>query len=461
MKAGAMFKRKCYDSLKQWKHRSNGESALLLEGARRVGKTTLVKAFAENEYDAYIYIDFSKAEKRVLDIFREHRSDTDTFLRMLQLQFTKRLEPRKSVIIFDEVQRFPMAREYVKHLVADGRFDYIETGSLVSIKKNVSDIVIPSEEDRMSLYPLDFEEYLWATGKEILAEEIRASYDAQKALPDAIHAQCMRLFNEYMIVGGMPQAVEAFAEDADFTRCDQRKRRILNLYIEDIAKFGGTDARRAKAIFQSIPGQLSHNSKRFKFSRLGKSVRYGNSESAVLWLDDSHTVSVCKLCTDPNVGLLMNAEEGSLKCYMADTGLLASFTFSDGPESLAVYRDIQFGKVSVNKGMMVENVVAQQLRASGHSLFYYSWHEPGENGRKAPKNYEIDFLLVKPYENAAGKLRVCPVEVKSSKNYTTSSLAAFKDKFGKKVGTLIILHPKQLRIEGDVQYLPLYMSHCL
>lgn len=246
-----MYRRKCYEKLLTWKRESKGKSALLIEGARRVGKTTLVRAFAKNEYADYLYIDFSAASPATLELFRNHREDVDTFLRMLQLEYGKQLKRRDSVIIFDEVQRFPLAREYVKHLVEDGRFDYIETGSLVSLRKNIADIVIPSEEDRIELDPMDFEEYLWACGLDIYADEIRRARASLQPLPDNVHAKTMRLFNEYMLVGGMPQSVEAFIEEKDFGGCDHIKRRILNLYLEDITKFGGSDARRARAIFQA------------------------------------------------------------------------------------------------------------------------------------------------------------------------------------------------------------------
>lgn len=457
-----MFERKSYARLLDWKESSDGTTALLVEGARRVGKTTLTKQFAEQEYADFIYVDFSNTGKDLLDLFRDYRGDIDTFLRMLQLYFSKELPRRNAVIIFDEVQRFPPAREMIKHLVADGRFDYIETGSLISIKKNVQDILIPSEEERLSLWPLDFEEYLWALQKKILADEIRRACLAQTPLPAAIHRQCERLFNEYMLVGGMPQAVAAFIEDADFARCDKVKRRILALYVEDMAKFGGLDGRKAYAIFQEIPGQLSAGSKRFKFTTLGKSARYREYDSALMWLADARVATVCRKCNDPNVGYRLTADESALKCYMADTGLLMSHAFADGKEALEIYRAIQFGRVSVNKGMIVENVIAQQLTAAGDELFYYAWDEPAPgDGKSRHRPREIDFLITRAFADAAGKPRVCPIEVKSSKSYSTVSLDAFRKHFGKRMGDEIIFHPKQLKREGQRLYLPLYMSFCL
>lgn len=456
-----IFRRKCYDKLLEWKRESNGKTAVLVEGARRVGKTTLVTEFAKREYSSYIYIDFSKASKQTLDIFRNERADVDTFLRMLQLDCEKMLTARDGLVIFDEVQRFPIAREYIKHLVADGRFDYIETGSLISIRKNVENIVIPSEEERIHLNPLDFEEYLWANEMEIYAEEIQKCRESLTPLSDSIHTKCMRLFDEYMLVGGMPQAVEAYVEEKDFRLPDKVKRQIIDLYREDIQKFGDNVARRARVIFDDVPGQLSSASKRFKFAGLDGGDRFEQFEPALSWLSDAHMINTCCLCNDPNVGYRLHTDSSSLKCYMADTGLLVSLAFNDGPELLDVHKDIQFGRVSVNKGMFVENVIAQQLHARNHSLFYYSWNEPAEEAGKKVRPREVDFLITRGYSNAAGKPRVCPIEVKSSKSYSTVSLDDFSKRFAKRTGDEFVLHPKQLKVEGKRQFLPLYMSFCV
>lgn len=458
---GSMFRRKCYDRLLEWKRLSHGTSALLVEGARRVGKTTLVQEFAKNEYADSLYIDFSRVGNDTLELFRNQREDIDTFLRMLQLAYGKRLKERESVVIFDEVQRFPLAREYIKHLVADGRFDYIETGSLVSIRKNVENIVIPSEEDRLSLHPMDFEEYLWACGHDVYADAVRQARASLVPLPDGVHAKVMRLFDEYILVGGMPQSVDAFIAEKDFRGCDRVKRRILGLYLDDMAKFGGSEGRRARAIFQAIPGQLSAASKRFKFSSTEAGGRFEDNETALDWLEDARMVNPCRLCTDPNVGLRLNEDARSLKCYMADTGLLVSLAFADGPQSMDAHRDIQFGRVSVNRGMLVENVVAQQLRAAGHALFYCAWNEDGQSQGARPRAREVDFLVTKGFPGAGGKPRVCPVEVKSSKSYRTASLDDFEGRFSGRTGYQIVLHPKQLTVDGARQYLPLYMAHCV
>lgn len=456
-----MFKRKAYEKLLAWKRESAGQTAVLIEGARRVGKTTLVKEFAAREYDDYLYIDFSSVDSATVQLFNEQRGNIDVFLRMLQLNFGKMLEPRRAVIIFDEVQRLPVAREYIKHLVEDGRFDYIETGSLISIRKNVENIVIPSEEERIALEPLDFEEYLWACGNDVYASEIRRCRENLTPLPDSVHKTCMRLFSEYMLVGGMPQAVAAFVEDGDYRRCDKVKRQIIALYREDIAKFGGRDARRARAIYDDVPGQLSSANKRFKFNSTEAGARFSQFESALIWLEDARLINRCNLCNDPNVGYRLHEDSSSLKCYLGDTGLLVSLAFDDGPELLDVHRDIQFGRVSVNKGMLVENVVAQQLKALGHSLFYYAWDQLSETAGARPRNREIDFLLTRGFSDAAGKPRVSPVEVKSSKSYSTVSLDDFAEKYAKRLGKEIVLHPKQLAVNGNREYLPLYMSFCI
>lgn len=456
-----MFRRKAYDTLETWRRQSQGQTAMLIEGARRVGKTTLARGFAKERYKTSIYIDFSTAGEDVLDIFRNHRENVDEFLRLLQLHYLTRLEPRESVIIFDEVQRFPTAREYIKHLVADGRYDYIETGSLVSLRKNVQDIVIPSEEERLKLQPLDFEEYLWAMDAGMMADAIRNARMVLKPLPNSLHAKCAQTFNEYMLVGGMPQAVAAFIQDQDYTRCDRIKRQILSLYDADIEKFGGADSRRALGIFRDVPSQLSHGSKRFRFSRLGKGTDFHDCESALLWLEDAHLVNICRKCDDPAVGYRLHTDGSMLKCYMADTGLLVSHVFADETQSMRIYRDLQFGKLSVNNGMFTENVVAQQLTAQGDGLYYHTWEEPPAEGRSNNRQREVDFLVTRGFSDAAGRPRVCPVEVKSSKSYTTVSLDDFARRYGARVGDTVVVHPKGLVREGHRLRLPLYMSFCI
>lgn len=453
-----MFKRRAYDKLLQWKRESQGARAVLIEGARRVGKSTLVEEFARHEYAASLVIDFSTVSDEVKGLFVQYRDDIDSFFMYLQAYMGVSLPRRESVVVFDEVQRFPPAREFVKQLVADGRYDYIETGSLISIRLNVKDIVIPSEERAIRLNPLDFEEFLWASGEEGLAAVVRASYDALKPLPEALHRKAERLFREYMLVGGMPQAVEAYLAERDFGEVDRVKRDILALYRNDIEKFGASDATRIKRVFSTLSGQLAHHDRKFRLSSLDKSARSREYADAFFWLSDACISCTCYGVGDPAVGLSSTMDEGSFKCYMADTGLLVAQLFADSEQTPhEVYRDILLGKLETNEGMFAENAVAQQFVASGRQLFFYSRRDDAAS----ENTMEVDFLISKGYDNAAGRMRVSPVEVKSTKRYGTRSLEKFKAKFGGRVGTQYVLHPKPMSDEGDLVRLPLYMAHLL
>ena len=453
-----MFRRKAYDKLLQWKRESQGARAVLIEGARRVGKSTLVEEFARHEYAASLVIDFSTVSDEVKGLFVQYRDDIDSFFMYLQAYMGVSLPRRESVVVFDEVQRFPPAREFVKQLVADGRYDYIETGSLISIRLNVKDIVIPSEERAIRLNPLDFEEFLWASGEEGLAAVVRASYDALKPLPEALHRKAERLFREYMLVGGMPQAVEAYLAERDFGEVDRVKRDILALYRNDIEKFGASDATRIKRVFSTLSGQLAHHDRKFRLSSLDKSARSREYADAFFWLSDACISCTCYGVGDPAVGLSSTMDEGSFKCYMADTGLLVAQLFADSEQTPhEVYRDILLGKLETNEGMFAENAVAQQFVASGRQLFFYSRRDDAAS----ENTMEVDFLISKGYDNAAGRMRVSPVEVKSTKRYGTRSLEKFKAKFGGRVGTQYVLHPKPMSDEGDLVRLPLYMAHLL
>lgn len=452
------FNRKAYNELLEWKYERAGKTAMLIEGPRRVGKTTLAKAFAEREYDAHLVIDFTEASDEVREMFRSYRHNVDLFFRFLLTYYGVTLEPRRSLIVFDEVQRFPVAREFIKQLVADGRYDYLETGSLISIKKNVKDILIPSEEESMELCPLDFEEFLEAVGESSLAGLIRDAFKARSALPDALHRKAEMLFREYLLVGGMPQAVQEFIDTGDYGKVDVVKRQILKLYREDIEKFTNGEGNRVRAIFASIPGQLSKHEKRFVYSSLGPNERYRSLEVPFIWLDESRIVNLCRNATDPNIDLASSMEDSALKCYLCDTGLLVSHAFANRRKTPnEVYRSILFDKLELNEGMFCENAVAQQLRANGYALFFYSRYD-NDNARNT---MEVDFLIVREYENAGLKARVSPVEVKSTKNYRTASLDKFKAKFDKRVGTQYVLHPKNLLVKGERTYLPLYMTFCL
>ena len=453
-----MFERKLYQRLLTWKNDCKGSRALLIEGARRVGKSTLVSEFAHREYEACLMLDFSEVSDDIKELFLQYRSDIDSFFMYLTAYTGETLPKRQSVIVFDEVQRFPAAREFIKQLVADGRYDYIETGSLISIKKNIEGIVVPSEERAMTLHPLDYEEFLWACNERPLAQAIRSSYESLQPLPPPLHRKAERLFREYMLVGGMPQAVDEYLAKHDFGAVDAVKRDILNLYDFDIERFGGTDATRIRRVFRTLPGQLAKHDKRYRLAALDKNARSREYADSFFWLADSCIGATCLSVTDPSVGLSLSAEDSTFKCYMSDTGLLISQTFRDNQVTPhEVYRDILLDKLEINEGMFTENAVAQQLAAAGHGLYFYSVRDDSN-----PKNtMEIDFLIVKGYDDAAGRMRVSPIEVKSKKRYRTSSLNKFSVKFGKRVGTSYILHPKPLVAEDGVIRLPLYMCFCL
>lgn len=452
-----ILQRKAYDFLREWK-RGNGESALLIEGARRTGKSTLAEEFARNEYESSLIINFETVPQAVKSIFEDHRDNVDDFFKYLFAYYGISLKKRDALIVFDEVQRFPMARSFIKQLVADGRYDYMETGSLISIKKNVEDIIIPSEEDRIELGPLDFEEFLWAQGNSQLSELIGESFTSLNPLPEALHRKAEQLWREYLLVGGMPQSVVAYLENNDFAAADRAKRRILNLYRQDIMKFGGDDASQAAAIFDAVPGQLAKHEKKFTFSSIDEEARYRSYAGAFFWLEDARMVNLCRNVSDPSVGLDLSVQEENLKCYFGDTGLLATMAFGDRREtSNELYRNVLFGKLGINEGMLVENVVAQQFVANNHRLRFHS----ERNDKNSLDTMEIDFLLIREYQNAALKQRVSPIEVKSSTRFSTKSLEKFRAKFGKRVGTEFVLSPRVLKKEGERIFLPLYMSHCL
>lgn len=453
-----MLQRKLYDRLLEWKRESRGRTALLIEGARRVGKSTIAQAFGEREYRSHLVIDFARLAPEVRDLFVYQREDLDTFFAYLSAYYGVTFYERETLIVFDEIQRFPQARELLKYLVADGRYDYLETGSLISIKANVEGIVIPSEERKVPLEPLDFEEFLWATGDRALAELIRAARTDLKPLPDALHRKAERLFREYLLVGGMPQAVVQYLDQKDFGKVDEVKRDILELYRDDISKYAGHQAARVRRLVDAIPGQLSKHEKKFTLAAADRNARAGTYEEAFCWLDEARMVNICRNSTDPSVALLLHEDEGSFKCYQADTGLLVTQAFATrAATSDETYRAVLFDKLSINEGMLVENAVAQQLRANGDKLLFFSRYDRND----AAGNMEIDFLVVREFEDAGMKPRVSPVEVKSTKRYGTKSLDKFRARFGSRVGTEYVLRPRQLQVEGHRVSLPLYMAHVL
>ena len=442
------MRRKIYDYLLEWKEKDNGSCALLLDGARRVGKSYIAEQFGRNEYKSYLLIDFAHLPSEVRAVFENDINDFDMFFNKLSAYYRIKLHRRESLIIFDEVQRFPAARELIKYLVADGRYDYMETGSLISLRMNVEDIVIPSEEEHIEMFPMDFEEFLWAMGDETTVPYLRDCFDKLQPLGQAMHRRVMNDFRQYMLVGGMPQAVEAYCKSKSFEDADRIKKRILTLYREDITKYAKGYEAKVLAIFDEIPSQLSKTEKKYKLSGIDKGARFRDYENAFMWLTEAMMVNNCYNATEPGVGLAMSKEHNTRKCYMADTGLLITHSFMDDKFSdNELYRDILLDHLHVNEGMLTENVVAQELRASGHKLYFYSRSDTDE--RK--NNMEIDFLIRK------GR-KICPVEVKSGMYRRHSSLDKFRNKFKGKIGQPYIMYTKDIALKEDVVHLPIYMT---
>lgn len=450
------MRRKAYDQLCQWKEKSSGESALLIQGARRVGKSYLAEEFAKKEYRSYILIDFNKAEQEVRDLFLYDLGDLNIFFLKLTTLFNTKLYERQSLIILDEVQLFPRARSAVKYLVADGRYDYMETGSLISIRENVKDILIPSEEDHIDMYPMDFEEFLWAVGNETMMDLIRTCFHGRKPLGQALHRKAMDLFRQYLIIGGMPQAVCAFVESSDFEKADRIKRRILKLYREDIRKYAGSYAMKVEAVYDEIPSQLKNQNRHFKLSSLKEGARFDEYKDALFWLSDAMIVNNCYNSTEPNIGLNLNRDRTLLKCYMGDTGLLVCHAFDEnGMISEEIYKKLLLGKLEVNMGMIMENVVAQMLTAAGHKLYFYA----NSSRENAAARMEIDFLTAK--SKAGNRHNISPIEVKSGKNYTLTSLRKFRTRYAEQTCTCYVLHTGDVREGEGIVYLPLYMASLL
>ena len=450
------MKRKIYNKLLEWKHESNGEYALLIDGARRVGKSYIVRQFAEKEYRSCVILDFNLVSKSIKDLFENDLDNLDRFFMYLSNYTGKTLYTRDTLIVFDEVQQYPKARAAIKYLVKDGRYDYIETGSLISIKKNVEGIVIPSEEEHIKMFPMDFEEFLWAMGEEMLMPFIKDCFERKKPLGQLMHRRAMDYFRLYMIVGGMPQAVEKYVETRDFAKVDKLKRRILELYRSDIAKYAKGYDTKVKSIFEEIPSQLQKHEKKFRLSALKEGARARDYETAFFWLDDAMIINSCYNTTEPNVGLNLNKDTNTMKCYMADTGLLISHAF-DANEIVSedLYRKILLDKLEMNSGMIVENIVAQMLRTAGHKLFFYS------NASMTDKDsrMEIDFLIAK--SKITTRHNISPIEVKSSVRYTLTSLRKCIAKYGSYLSTAYVIHPADLKEEDNIVYLPLYMCPLL
>ena len=447
------FKRKIYDKLLAWKETSNGRSAVMIEGARRVGKSTIAEEFAKNEYDDYILLDFALETKDIRRNFEDNIGDLDAFFRNLFIIKGKELHARKAVIILDEVQLFPLARQAIKYLVADGRFDYIETSSLISIKKNVKDILIPSEEEKLKMYPMDFEEFLWAKGNTAAMPVIREAFENRKPLGNAVHRRIMQLFREYMAVGGMPQSVLAYVNGGSFTEIERVKQGILSLYEEDLKKYDDEEKEKASLVFRTIPKQLSDHNMHFTFSEINSNARYINYVESVEFVDESMIGNLCANVTMPDVLMDLYADRSNFKLYMGDTGLLVSQMIREGDETESIYRALIYDKLSSNLGMIFENVVSQMLKASGKELYFHEyWYKP--DGTEKEKKYEVDFLLIK-------NKKVCPVEVKSSGYLSHKSFDYFVKKYPIKIQDRFSIYTKDLQFADGITYIPAYMAGLL
>ncbi len=447
------MKRKIYDQLLAWKLNDSKRTALLIDGARRVGKSYIVEEFAKQEYKSYILLDFNRTTPDIKELFERYLNDLDTFFSYLSAFFNTPLFPRESLIIFDEVQLFPHARAAIKYLVADGRYDFIETGSLMSINANVSDIVIPSEERHLKMFPLDFEEFLWAAGNETLFPLLKKNFTDQRPLGQIMHRKAMDYFRQYLIVGGMPQAVQEYVSTRDFSNVDAIKRDILTLYRADIIKHAKGYERKVEAIFDELPSQLQKHEKRFNLASLSKSARLRDYEDALFWLADAMIVNICWNSTEPTVGLKMNEDKTTLKCYMGDTGLLISHAFDEGcMVKEDIYRKLLSGALEFNEGMIIENVVAQMLTASGHKLYFYS----NSSRENVDDRMEIDFLISK--SKVTNRHNISPLEVKSGKKYTFTSLQKFSAKYSQQLNRPILLHTQDIMERDGFSCIPLYMT---
>lgn len=443
-----LFKRKIYEKLLEWKRRSKGRTALLIEGARRVGKSTIVEVFGKNEYKSYVIVDFMKPNKKVLSAILDHPDDLSVFFNELSFAYNVVLHERETLIVFDEVQRCPEARQLLKALVGDGRYDYVETGSLISIRMNVKDITIPSEEEAIGMYPMDFEEYLWAIGDKVTFPAIKKAFEERRPMGRSFHETAMHRFREYLLVGGMPQAVDKFIETRNLGEVDMVKRSILRLYHNDIAKYAGKDAAKVRRVFDGIPGQLSKKEKKYSLASLDKEARYRNYEEAFLWLDEAKVANIAYNATDPSVALSLTEDDSTLKVYLLDTGLMISQTLGDRPYTeSSIYSEVYSGDLYINEGMIMENYVAQAFSCNERKLFFYSRYDLSS----AENRIEIDFLIRRGD-------KICPVEVKSGNYRSHLSLDKFKKKFKKRIGETFILYTKDVMLKDDIIHLPLYMA---
>jgi predicted AAA+ superfamily ATPase len=448
-------KRKIYDRLVQWKKESNGKTALLIEGARRVGKSYIVEEFGRNEYASYVLINFSNAAPRIKNLFINDVYDIPMLLQKLSNLTATRFVERNTLIIFDEIQKWPRAREAIKFLVEDGRYDYIETGSLISIHENVKNIIIPSEEEKIQMYPMDFEEFCWAMGDVVTVPTIREHFESHKPLGDDVHSSFLDTFRRYMIVGGMPMAVKEYASSKDFSKVERIKRQIIELYREDIGRLAKANKRKTSALYGAIPAELSKHDKVFNLSDIDKNGKFSNYEDPIYWLEDSMIVNTCYNSSEPSIALGLNTDLSTMKLYSGDTGLLVSMAIDSGTSTEnEIYIDILQDRLHINEGMFAENVVAQALRANGHKLFFHAFYKKNEDGTSSKNRSEVDFLIKE------GK-KISAVEVKTGKSTDHSSLDYLMDVYSKQLGQCYVLHTKDLRKEGKLLYLPIYMAICL
>ncbi len=450
------MKRKIYNDILKWKEESQGKTALLVEGARRVGKSYIVEEFAKENYKSYILIDFSKVPNEVKELFDNYLDNLDYLFIYISNYYGIKLYERNTLFIFDEIQFCPRARGAIKHLVADGRYDYIETGSLISIKKNVKDILIPSEEEMIKMNPMDFEEFLWAMGNDTLMDFIKDCFKNKREMGQALHRKAMDYFKEYLIVGGMPQAVLEYSTSRDFEKTDKIKRNILNLYREDIRKYSDELNLKVEQIFDTIPSQLQKHEKKFNISSLDENARYRNFEGAFYWLSDACLINIAHNTTEPSIGLVQRIDSNSFKCYLFDTGLLLSMTFNEKAiVSEEIYKKILFDKLSFNEGMILENIVAQMLVANNRKLYFFS-----KNDRQnSSETMEIDFLISS--NKVTSKHNIIPIEVKSGERYTFTSLEKLKNKYSEYLAEPIIIHTKDLKEDKGILYVPVYMTGLL
>ena len=442
-----MFKRKIYQRLLEWKRETEGQTALLVQGARRIGKSTVVEEFARQQYDSYILIDFSKVKPEVLALFQD-MSDLNYFFLQLQLLYKVNLKERQSLIIFDEVQLCPLARQAIKHLVADHRYDYMETGSLISIRKNIKDILIPSEEEFVNMYPMDYEEFLWALGDEVTTPLLHECFASKRALGEAVHRRQMQQFRLYMLIGGMPQAVAAYMETNNFSKVDRVKRNILKLYENDFRKIDASG--RASKLFDAIPAELGKNTLRYQVSKVIEKQRANDIREIFADLQDSMTVLASFHANDPGVGMSLNMDIDRFKMFLCDTGLFTTLAFKDRDfTENVIYQKLFHDKLATNLGYMYENVVAQTLRAQGDGLFYHTFSSETSNHTN-----EIDFII-------ARKNKICPIEVKSSGYKKHASLDRFRAKYRERILASYVVYTKDYQQAEGVEYIPVYMAQFL